>query len=94
MVYIISDLRFVIGGIFDIFNSISTKKYNPPPILPTIQPKENCPNWLVTFLNVLSPVTKKTTKQIVGRPNQDLCIIKGENLCVTGPNETMCNFHP
>ena len=33
-------------------------------------------------------------EHLVGRPNQDLCIIKGENLCVTGPNETMCNFHP
>ncbi len=32
--------------------------------------------------------------ELVGRPNQDFCIIKGENLCVTGPSETMCNFHP
>ncbi len=29
---------------------------------------------------------------LVGRPNQDLCIIKGENLCVTGPYETVCNY--
>ncbi len=33
-------------------------------------------------------------KVLVGRPNQDLGIIKGENLCVTGPNETMCNSIP
>ncbi len=29
-------LRFVIGGIFNILKSISTKKYYPPSILPTI----------------------------------------------------------
>ncbi len=30
-------LRFAIGSIFNIFNSISTKRYNPPSILGTIQ---------------------------------------------------------
>ncbi len=30
-------IRFVIGAIFNIFKSISIKKYHPPSILPTIQ---------------------------------------------------------
>ncbi len=31
---------------------------------------------------------------IVGEPNLKNCIIKGDNLCVVGPYETMHRFYP
>ncbi len=43
-------------------------------------------------MNTDSGSTK--SKLIVGRPDSILSIIKGENLCVTGPYETIGKFHP
>ncbi len=41
ILFILYTLRFVKGVILDIFNSIPTKKYNPPPILATLQVKDS-----------------------------------------------------
>ncbi len=49
----VSILRFVIGAISKIFNSIPSKKCNPPPILYS---KLKCLKGVVTILNVLSVV--------------------------------------
>ncbi len=50
-------------------------------------------NYIVLARNGLKTVKEGLQSwQIVGRPNQDLGIIKGENLCITGPNDTMCNL--
>ncbi len=37
---------------------------------------------------------KQQLKHLLKEPNTKKCIIKRDNVCVTGPYETMSRFHP
>ncbi len=68
------------------------------------EPFTASPNYfLVTFSFVYGPLhfilpnfsdVSMCVSVLVWRSNQDFCIIKGENWGVTGPNESMCEYHP